>query len=60
MSNSLGPNDMDTNNFEKHRYYDDPDAITPTMFEGAGLPQEREYTEAEWVDWKAYVEQEID
>ena len=30
------------------------------MFEGAEPPQEREYTEAERVDWKAYVEQEID
>ena len=29
------------------------------MFEGAEPPQEREYTEAEWVDWKAYVKQEI-
>ena len=48
MSNRLGPNDMDTDNLEKWRYYDDLDVITPPMFEGAEPPREREYTEAEW------------
>ena len=64
MSNRLGPNDMETDNLERNRYWDDPEAITPKMYEGAE-PQrehqrEREYSEAEWSEWQSYIEQEID
>ena len=64
MSNRLGPNDMETDNLEKIRYWDDPEAITAKMYEGAepqgGHQREREYSEAEWIEWQSYIEQEID
>ena len=58
MSNRLGPNDMETDNLEKIRYWDDPDPpITAKMYEGAEPPQghqrEREYSEAEWSEWQS-------
>ena len=56
MAGRRGPDDMDTDNLEK-QVPGEYEKITQRMYEGA--EPKRQYSDEEWAEWQAHLEQEL-